>query len=69
VNGETAQRTKGRKIQSTSCFIFIADHLSSHHKEGNELPFDDFCSPQFWGIEIGVWSMCKTDTRINEIIN
>ena len=57
---ELGNYKKGRKIQSTvsSRLIFLADHLANHHNEGNDLPFDDFevlvfedfCSPQFWGV-------------------
>jgi len=57
--GETTQREeKFNQLPVTSRLIFLADHLASHHKEGNDLPFDefeilvfgDFCSPQFWGV-------------------
>ena len=59
--GKLLSYRKGRNFNQlpvSSRLIFLADHLASRHKEGNELPFDDFeflvfedfCSPQFWGV-------------------
>ena len=54
----TQKEEKFNQLPVPSRLIFLADHLASHHNEDSDLPFDDFevlvfedfCSPQFWGV-------------------